>query len=79
MNIQRLDPGSTELILACHQVYLAAQQADRPGEGYLGPTLFRQMVTVGWQPSVRQELWTATNSDGTVTGCYILYLPQQEN
>jgi GNAT superfamily N-acetyltransferase len=79
MNIQPLDPGNTELILACHQAYLAAHQADRPGEGYLGPAAFRHMVTVGWQPSVRQEPWLATNSDGSITGWYILYLPEREN
>ena len=78
MNIQRIDSEDSGLILACYEVYLAAHRVDAPGEGYLGPAMFRHMVTVGWQPSARHERWAATNADG-VTGWYLLHMAEREN
>jgi GNAT superfamily N-acetyltransferase/RimJ/RimL family protein N-acetyltransferase len=85
MRIERVDLGDADAIGACHQVHVAAQQADDPELPPMPAGMFRGWLTVGWTGEPR-EVWLAREETGTLgafripaDGYYRLELPDKEN
>ncbi len=78
MHIERVDLADADIIRACFQVFLAAQQVDEPDGPWFTERPFRGWLTVGWGGDPR-EVWLARGPDGSVAGWYVLELPDLEN
>jgi GNAT superfamily N-acetyltransferase len=63
---------------ACHEVMVAAELADDPDGPRMSLRVFRGWLAVGWIGNPT-EAWLAREPDGTVSGCYLLDLPDKEN
>jgi GNAT superfamily N-acetyltransferase len=78
MHIERVDLADADIIRACFQVFLAAQQVDEPDGPWFTERPFRGWLTVGWGGDPR-EVWLARDPEGSVAGWYLLDLPDLEN
>jgi GNAT superfamily N-acetyltransferase len=78
MRIERLDFTDDQTMLACHQAYLAAHDADDPDAPWMAAQTFSAWMRVGWNGEPR-EIWVCRAPDGAVTGWFRLVLPDREN
>jgi GNAT superfamily N-acetyltransferase len=79
MRIVPLDPADEDAARGCHEVRVAAQEADDPQVPPESLSVLRSWLTTGWG-SNPGEAWTAVNeADGRVLGFYVIELPDLEN
>jgi len=74
-----LDPADEDAARGCHEVRVAAQEADDPQVPPESLPVLRSWLTTGWG-SNPGEAWTAVDdADGRVLGWYVIELPDLEN
>jgi GNAT superfamily N-acetyltransferase len=79
MRIVRLDPADEDATRGCHEVRVAAMEADDPQVPPESLSVLRTWLTTGWG-SNPGEAWTAVDdADGRVVGWYVIELPDLEN
>jgi RimJ/RimL family protein N-acetyltransferase len=79
MRIVPLDPADEDAARGCHEVRVAAQEADDPQVPPESLPVLRSWLTTGWG-SHPGEAWTAVDdADGRVLGWYVIGLPDLEN
>jgi GNAT superfamily N-acetyltransferase len=79
MRTERFDPASdTGAVRACHDILLAAAQADGQRRPSMSPRAFQAWLRYGWTEDPA-EAWLARDSDGEPCGWYQLSLPEREN
>jgi hypothetical protein len=88
MQIERVDLASAATRRACHEVYVAALQADQAEGPWLSAGRFGNWLTAGWvgNPSEAWLVHAGTDpepdggmSPGAIAGWYRLELPDREN
>jgi GNAT superfamily N-acetyltransferase/RimJ/RimL family protein N-acetyltransferase len=77
MRIEQSDPADAGRTRLCHEVYLAAQRVDEPGEPWFTDRPFGGWLNVGWDGNPG-EVWLATE-EGSAAGWYRLEMPAREN
>jgi GNAT superfamily N-acetyltransferase len=77
MRIEQSDPADAGRTRLCHEVYLAAQRVDEPGESWFTDRPFGGWLNVGWDGNPG-EVWLATE-EGSAAGWYRLEMPAREN
>jgi RimJ/RimL family protein N-acetyltransferase len=79
MQTARFDPASdTWAVQACHDIHLAAAQADGQRRPSMSPRAFQAWLRYGWTEDPA-EAWLARDGDGEPCGWYQLSLPEREN
>jgi RimJ/RimL family protein N-acetyltransferase len=79
MRIERFGAdGDPRLVGACHDIMVAASEADDPGLPRMGRTVFDGWLTTGWTGEPR-ETWLGCGPDGSVAGWYLLEVPDRDN
>jgi len=80
MRIERVDPADADLVRACYDVMLAAQQADDPAWPVESAEVFRISLAEGGRSREPQEFWAARKPDGgPVAGWVHIQLPDLDN
>lgn len=80
MQIERLDPADGDLVRACHDVLVAAQEADDPEWPAESAANFQLSLAESGRSRDPLEVWLAPGPDaGSVAGWIEIGLPQWEN
>jgi GNAT superfamily N-acetyltransferase len=74
MDILRVDPADQTQVRACHEIEVAAHEADCPEMPHMSFPVFAAMITSGWIGDPR-EMWLAADGSGYCG----LELPEREN
>jgi GNAT superfamily N-acetyltransferase/RimJ/RimL family protein N-acetyltransferase len=79
MNIERFDAAAdAAAVRACHEIDLAAAQADQQRLPRLSSRVFEGWLSTGWSADPLQN-WLARDNTGEVSGFCQVKLPEREN
>ncbi|HLH58591.1 MAG TPA: GNAT family N-acetyltransferase [Streptosporangiaceae bacterium] len=79
MRIERFDPEhDTATVRALYRVYADGAPLDDPAGPAMAAQTFAGWLAHGWT-GVPRETWLASSGDGSVSGGYLLELPDREN
>jgi len=80
VHIEQFDPAtaSEARLRACHELVISGQAVDDPNVPAVSFRRFRGWWTRGFA-GIPQQIWLASDDDGTLLGGYIMQLPDRDN